>query len=240
MAHPGIKTSIPAVFVATALLSGCLHLTPEYEDQAWPGVSAGTISSAPDFTAPVAGGQFGQRTPPDVLQNQYGYRGEDLAAARPSSVGGEGNLYSYDSSQDTLLNGSTLQNISDGSGSAQGFGASSSSATGATPGSANSVEETALDATYDPADPVEDWLATEGSSVRSLLTEWGDKAGWRVIWSTDREYILEAGAMFRGRFMDVASALIRSFARAQPSPWGTFYKGNRVLLVTTQEDENAD
>ena len=46
--------------------------------------------------------------------------------------------------------------------------------------------------------------------------------------------------MFRGRFMDVASALIRSFARARPAPWGTFYKGNRVLVVTTQEDENAD
>jgi len=93
---------------------------------------------------------------------------------------------------------------------------------------------------YDPADPVEDWLATEGSSVRSLLTQWGDKAGWRVVWSTDREYVLEAGAMFRGRFMDVASAILRSFARAAPAPWGTFYKGNRVLVVTTQEDENAD
>lgn len=238
MAYPGIKISVPAVFIATALLSGCLYTAPGYEDQAWPGVSAGTVSSAPDFSAPVAGGQFGQRTPPDVLQNQYGYRGEDLAAAKPSSVGGDGNLYSYDSSQEGTLNGSMLQNVSDGG--AGGGAESSSVASGSVPGSANSVEESSMDSTYDPADPVEDWLATEGSSVRSLLTEWGDKAGWRVIWSTDREYILEAGAMFRGRFMDVASALIRSFARAQPSPWGTFYKGNRVLLVTTQEDENAD
>ncbi len=238
MAYPGIKISVPAVFIATALLSGCLYTAPGYEDQAWPGVSAGTVSSAPDFSAPVAGGQFGQRTPPDVLQNQYGYRGEDLAAAKPSSVGGDSNLYSYDSSQEGTLNGSMLQNVSDG-GAGSGAG-NSSVASGSVPGSANSVEESSMDSTYDPADPVEDWLATEGSSVRSLLTEWGDKAGWRVIWSTDREYILEAGAMFRGRFMDVASALIRSFARAQPSPWGTFYKGNRVLLVTTQEDENAD
>lgn len=234
MAYSGIKISLPAVFIATALLSGCQ--SPQYEDQAWPGVSSGTVSSAPDFTTPVAGGQFGQRTPPDVLQNQYGYRGEDLAAAKPSVEGTDsGNLYSYDSSGESTMNGAMLQNASDGNN-----GGSGSSATGFVPGSANTVGENSLDSTYDPADPVEDWLATEGSSVRALLTEWADKSGWRVIWSTDREYILEAGAMFRGRFMDVASALIRSFARAQPSPWGTFYKGNRVLLVTTQEDENAD
>jgi len=37
----------------------------------------------------------------------------------------------------------------------------------------------------------------------------------------------------------VASAIIRTFARAVPAPIGTFYKGNRVLVVNIQEDENA-
>ncbi|MBO4520024.1 MAG: toxin co-regulated pilus biosynthesis Q family protein [Alphaproteobacteria bacterium] len=226
MAYPYKKISIISLFTAVFVLNGCTQFIED--DQAWPGVSAGTTSAAPEFTAPVGGGQFGQRTPPDVLQNTYGYRGEDLSATAPSS-GGRG-LYSYDSSKETNLNANTLNNAQS---QAPAPTVDSSSAT-ATETAASSEE------TYDPADPVEDWLATEGSSVRSLLTEWGDKAGWRVIWNTDREYILEAGAMFRGRFMDVSSALIRSFARARPAPWGTFYKGNRVLLVTTQEDENAD
>ncbi|MBR1777660.1 MAG: toxin co-regulated pilus biosynthesis Q family protein [Alphaproteobacteria bacterium] len=223
MAYPYRKISIFSLLTAVFLLNGCTQFIEE--DQAWPGVSAGTTSSAPDFTAPVGGGQFGQRTPPDVLQNTYGYRGEDLSATAPGTVGANG-LYSYDSSKETALNANTLNQAQN-----QNTAASAS----APASNASTAEEV-----YDPADPVEDWLATEGSSVRSLLTEWGDKAGWRVVWSTDREYILEAGAMFRGRFMDVASALIRSFARARPAPWGTFYKGNRVLLVTTQEDENAD
>lgn len=88
-------------------------------------------------------------------------------------------------------------------------------------------------------DPVEDWLAEEGNTLKGLLTEWSERSGWRLIWNTNRNYTLAAGAMFRGRFADVSSALIRSFARARPAPIATFYKGNRVLVVETMEDENA-
>lgn len=84
-----------------------------------------------------------------------------------------------------------------------------------------------------------DWLAEEGQSLKELLTMWSDEAGWRLIWKTNRNYTLNAGAMFRGNFADVASALIRAFARARPAPIATFYKGNRVLVIETMEDENA-
>lgn len=90
------------------------------------------------------------------------------------------------------------------------------------------------------ADTVEDWTAYEGATLRGLLQEWGDIAGWRVVWNMDRDYVLEAGAVFRGRFIDVTSALLRSFARARPAPLGTFYRGNKVLVISTREDENAD
>ena len=92
---------------------------------------------------------------------------------------------------------------------------------------------------YSAEDPVEDWLAEEGQSLKTLLTEWSERAGWRLIWKMNRNYTLTAGAMFRGRFADVSSALIRAFARARPAPIATFYKGNRVLVIETMEDENA-
>ena len=60
-----------------------------------------------------------------------------------------------------------------------------------------------------------------------------------VIWKTNRNYTLNAGAMFRGRFADVSAALVRAFGRARPAPIATFYKGNRVLVIETMEDENA-
>ena len=84
-----------------------------------------------------------------------------------------------------------------------------------------------------------DWLAEEGQSLKDLLAAWSEEAGWRLIWKTNRNYTLNAGAMFRGNFADVASALVRAFARARPAPIATFYKGNRVLVVETMEDENA-
>ena len=93
--------------------------------------------------------------------------------------------------------------------------------------------------TYEGEDPVEDWLAEEGQTLKGLLTEWCDRSGWRLIWKTNRNYTLTAGAMFRGRFADVSSALIRAFARARPAPIATFYKGNRVLVIEILEDENA-
>lgn len=84
-----------------------------------------------------------------------------------------------------------------------------------------------------------DWEANNGDSLRALLISWGQKAGWTVVWKLDRDYILEAGVVFRGNFTEVASAIIRTFARAIPAPIGTFYKGNRVLVISTQEDDNA-
>ena len=99
--------------------------------------------------------------------------------------------------------------------------------------------ENGADGGYVSEDTVEDWLAEEGKGLKSILTEWCDKAGWRLVWKTNRNYTLTAGAMFRGRFSDVTSALIKAFARARPAPIATFYKGNRVLVVDTMEDENA-
>ena len=91
----------------------------------------------------------------------------------------------------------------------------------------------------DYGDTAHDWEAVRGETLRSLLMQWGEVSGWTVVWKLDKDYKLEAGVVFRGTFTEVASAIIRTFARAVPPPIGTFYKGNRVLVVSIQEDENA-
>ena len=79
-------------------------------------------------------------------------------------------------------------------------------------------------------------MVANGQTLREVLQSWCDKEGWDLVWATAREYPIEASAVFKGRFVDVASALVRNFGRATPIPYAKFYKGNRVLLISTNEE----
>lgn len=85
-------------------------------------------------------------------------------------------------------------------------------------------------------DQVRSWVVANGQTLREVLQDWCNKEGWDLVWATSREYPIEASAVFKGRFVDVASALVRNFARATPIPYAKFYKGNRVLVVSTSEE----
>ena len=100
-------------------------------------------------------------------------------------------------------------------------------------------EEIAVAVDAEPAAPVMDqvrsWVVANGQTLRQVLQDWCDKEGWDLVWATAREYPIEASAVFKGRFVDVASALVRNFGRATPIPYAKFYKGNRVLVISTGE-----
>ncbi|MBD5400332.1 hypothetical protein HDR61_01115 [bacterium] len=85
-------------------------------------------------------------------------------------------------------------------------------------------------------DQVRSWVVASGQTLREVLQNWCDKEGWDLVWTTPREYPIEASAVFKGRFVDVASALVRNFGRATPVPYAKFYKGNRVLVISTGEE----
>lgn len=85
-------------------------------------------------------------------------------------------------------------------------------------------------------DQVRSWVVASGQTLREVLQSWCNKEGWDLVWTTSREYPIEASAVFKGRFVDVASALVRNFGRAMPIPYAKFYKGNRVLVISTTEE----
>ncbi len=89
-------------------------------------------------------------------------------------------------------------------------------------------------------DSVRDWIAKEGMTLREVLQQWADIEGWELVWNTKREYPLKASAIFRGRFKDVSAAIIRNFSRAVPQPLAKFYLGNRVLVIKTLEENDAN
>lgn len=89
-------------------------------------------------------------------------------------------------------------------------------------------------------DIVRDWIAKEGMTLREILQQWADIEGWELVWNTKREYPLKASAIFRGRFRDVSSAIVRNFSRATPQPMAKYYFGNRVLVIKTLEEHDGN
>jgi len=107
---------------------------------------------------------------------------------------------------------------------------------------ASNTDEIAVDQSADAEAPkgvhdqVRSWVVASGQTLHDVLQDWCNKEGWDFVWATSREYPVEASAVFKGRFVDVASALVRNFSRANPIPYAKFYKGNRVLVVSTIEE----
>ncbi|MFQ6777884.1 MAG: toxin co-regulated pilus biosynthesis Q family protein [Alphaproteobacteria bacterium] len=100
----------------------------------------------------------------------------------------------------------------------------------------NEIEEMTDNVNVAMNDGVRSWVVASGQTLREVLQNWCDQEGWDLVWATSREYPIEASAMFKGRFTDVASALVRNFSRATPIPYAKFYKGNMVLVVSTNEE----
>lgn len=122
------------------------------------------------------------------------------------------------------------------------FGMSEEESAAANEEAASLDAEIAVDVSADAeapvtlTDQVRSWVVANGQTLREVLQDWCNKEGWDLVWATSREYPIEASAVFKGRFVDVASALVRNFARATPIPYAKFYKGNRVLVISTTEE----
>jgi len=83
----------------------------------------------------------------------------------------------------------------------------------------------------------EQWTATDGAPLSTTLTGWAQRAGWTVVWETDDDFRLAAGATLEGDFPTAAGGLIEAFSHARPRLRAIFYAGNRVLRVWTERNE---
>ena len=81
------------------------------------------------------------------------------------------------------------------------------------------------------------WKATKGETLDQILGDWADKAGWTLAFNSQVFYEIQAGAEFSGDFTEAVASLVRSI-RARPVPVATFYKGNKVLVISNNVDGN--
>jgi hypothetical protein len=75
------------------------------------------------------------------------------------------------------------------------------------------------------------WRAPKGETLNNVLSDWAEKSGWSVVFQSRVVYELQAGAQFEGDFVEAATALLNS-VQTTPMPRATFFRGNRVLLVS--------
>lgn len=83
----------------------------------------------------------------------------------------------------------------------------------------------------------EQWTASSGAALSATLTSWAQRAGWTVVWETEDDFRLAAGATLDGDFPTVADRLIQAFGNARPRLRAVFYGGNKVLRVWTERNE---
>ena len=83
------------------------------------------------------------------------------------------------------------------------------------------------------ANPV--WLAKTGATLRESVSEWGDKAGWQVVWSADYDYPILAQLTFEGSFIDAIVGVFRSYEKAERPLLVDVHESQKLIVISPRK-----
>jgi hypothetical protein len=75
------------------------------------------------------------------------------------------------------------------------------------------------------------WEITPGG-LRGQIHGWTARAGYTLVWHTDRDYEMSSYTAFRGDFLDAVKRFFSGLQRAGYPVRVTIYKGNQTLEIT--------
>lgn len=81
--------------------------------------------------------------------------------------------------------------------------------------------------------PSEEWTLVEGQPIREQMVAWGDRAGWKVFWPHDLNWMVPAMTSFNGNYQKVMTDIIRTISDEGKSIQADFHTPNHTLVVTS-------
>ncbi|MCP1242783.1 TcpQ domain-containing protein [Acetobacter lambici] len=81
--------------------------------------------------------------------------------------------------------------------------------------------------------PSEEWTLVEGQPIREQMVAWGDRAGWKVFWPHDLNWMVPAMTSFNGDYQKVMTDIIHTISDEGKSIHADFHTPNHTLVVTS-------
>lgn len=81
------------------------------------------------------------------------------------------------------------------------------------------------------------WVLYHGFSLRNQMLDWGKRAGWKVIWPVELDWIVPITTSFVGEFdgeSGVLAQIIKALNAQGKETHVTLYKNNKTAIVTTE------
>ncbi len=84
------------------------------------------------------------------------------------------------------------------------------------------------------------FVVEEGYMLHGTLSTWAEATGWKVVWDSQHDYLIEANATFEGDFVKASSELVRAMRDARPQITVDYYQGNKVLVVSNKLSDEVN
>nr|WP_250807633.1 toxin co-regulated pilus biosynthesis Q family protein [Neorhizobium tomejilense] len=84
------------------------------------------------------------------------------------------------------------------------------------------------------------FIVEEGFMLHGTLSTWAEATGWKVVWDSQHDYLIEANATFTGDFVKASSDLISAMKDARPQITVDYYQGNKVIVVSNKLSDEVN
>ena len=88
-------------------------------------------------------------------------------------------------------------------------------------------------------DAGQQWFATKGSSLRTILEAWSDLEGVELQWQSDYDYVLVGDLTVTGNFEHAVEYLLKGFQNAKPNPVAKYHpnlpSGPKILIIAANK-----